>query len=386
MSKVILVVDDEPDIQLLVRQNFRRKIRANEFVFHFAQNGFEALKTLETEPDISVILSDINMPEMDGLALLDKTKDLFPDVKTIVVSAYGDMDNVRTAMNNGAFDFVTKPVDFTDLEKTLDKTIEEVEFIKSARKNNNKLISMERDMEIGLKIQYTFLPESLPKVEGWDIAAKFYPAKVVSGDFYDAFLLEDGKCIALTIADVCDKGVGAALYMSLFRSLIRAYSEINVDASERALNTVKLTHNYIFTNHNESGMFATMFFAHLNLQTGELVYVNGGHNPPLILRSTGEIEYLQPTGPAVGVLPESQFKTGVVKIEPGDVFLSFTDGANEAVNPNGELFEMERIEETMKSSYSTADELLNNLEKSIREFMNGAQQADDITLLAVKYK
>lgn len=141
MSK-ILVVDDETDLEVLITQKFRRKIRAGEYDFVFALNGREALEILQQQPDIDMILSDINMPEMDGLTLLSKVKEQNPLLKAVIISAYGDLENIRTAMNRGAFDFITKPVDFKDLEITIEKTLQHINQIKStliAMRENNIL-------------------------------------------------------------------------------------------------------------------------------------------------------------------------------------------------------------------------------------------------------
>ncbi len=136
----ILVADDEADLELLIRQKFRQQIREQQYDFLFASNGNEALKKIQDNPDVEVILSDINMPEMDGLTLLGKLKDINPLVKAVMVSAYGDMENIRVAMNRGAFDFVTKPVNFADLEITIKKTIDFVNQTKltlnAIRENN----------------------------------------------------------------------------------------------------------------------------------------------------------------------------------------------------------------------------------------------------------
>lgn len=141
MTKV-LVADDETDLEVLIRQKFRQKIRDQKYEFVFAMNGKDALEKMQQHPEISIVLSDINMPEMDGLTLLTKLNEVSPLSKTIMVSAYGDMDNIRTAMNRGAFDFVTKPVNFEDLERTMEKTIRHVEQLKQtlqAIKENNIL-------------------------------------------------------------------------------------------------------------------------------------------------------------------------------------------------------------------------------------------------------
>jgi adenylate cyclase len=136
----ILVVDDEADLELLIKQKFRRKIRENVYEFVFAQNGEEALEKLLEHPDMDIILSDINMPVMDGLVLLTRLPEANPIVRAVMVSAYGDMQNIRTAMNRGAFDFVCKPVDFEDLDLTMEKTVNHVnqvrETIKAIQENN----------------------------------------------------------------------------------------------------------------------------------------------------------------------------------------------------------------------------------------------------------
>ncbi|MFB2974204.1 response regulator [Aerosakkonema sp. BLCC-F183] len=130
MAAKILIVDDEPDLGVLLMQKFRKKIRAQEYQFVFASNGMEALERLQEEPDIDIVLTDINMPEMDGLTLLTKVSELDPNIKTVIVSAYGDMKNIRTAMNCGAFDFLTKPINLEDLEITVDKTLKYVQQLK----------------------------------------------------------------------------------------------------------------------------------------------------------------------------------------------------------------------------------------------------------------
>ena len=138
----ILMADEEKDLETLIRQNFRKKRREQKYEFIFAVNGTDALAKILQHPDIDIVLSDINMPEMDGLTLLTKLGEGSPLIKTVMVSAYGDMENIRTAMNHGAFDFVTKPVNFEDLELTIEKTIRHVNQIKEnlkAIKENNIL-------------------------------------------------------------------------------------------------------------------------------------------------------------------------------------------------------------------------------------------------------
>ena len=151
MTATILVVDDEPDLEALVLQKFRRQIRDGAVTFMFAHDGVEALQSIEQHPHVDMVVSDINMPRMDGLSLLQKLQEAEDKKSTIIVSAYGDMSNIRTAMNRGAFDFLTKPIDFGDLELTIDKTIRHVEMLREACRD---LANVEVDSFDGLLVEY----------------------------------------------------------------------------------------------------------------------------------------------------------------------------------------------------------------------------------------
>ena len=162
MANKILVVDDEPDLEFLINMNFSNQIKANEYNFVFAQNGLEALEKLKDHNEISIVFTDINMPQMDGLTLLEKINEYYPMLRTVIVSAYGDMSNIRTALNLGAFDFVTKPIDLDDLEKTLIKTLKEAEERLAALGNQKKLLSFENELSVATNIQSSILPRTFP--------------------------------------------------------------------------------------------------------------------------------------------------------------------------------------------------------------------------------
>src|ERR1051325_6756843 len=158
----ILVVDDEPDLELLVRQRFRRQIRDRELEFFFSHNGEEALQALAEQPTIDLVLSDINMPVMDGLTLLGKLSESNELRKAVIVSAYGDMANIRTAMNRGAIDFLMKPIDFQDLEITIRKTVEHVRNLKQSEQTAQRLIALEHELGVAARIQQSILPCKFP--------------------------------------------------------------------------------------------------------------------------------------------------------------------------------------------------------------------------------
>lgn len=226
MAVKILSVDDELDLEVLLTQYFRRKIRKGEYEFHFAHNGLEALQMVLQQKDFDIILSDINMPEMDGLTLLTRINELRnPALKCIMVSAYGDMGNIRSAMNNGAFDFATKPIDLEDLSRTIEKAIEQINFVRTSQCEHNQLESIKGDLAVAGEIQQAILPSKFPPfpdlVDKLDIFASMTPAKDVGGDFYDFFQI-DADRIGFVIADVSGKGIPAALFMAVSRTLIRS--------------------------------------------------------------------------------------------------------------------------------------------------------------------
>ena len=221
MAIKILSVDDELDLEILLTQYFRRKIKKGEYEFHFAHNGLEALQMLLAMPDFDVILSDINMPEMDGLTLLTKINEMRnPALKCIMVSAYGDMENIRSAMNQGAFDFTTKPINLEDLERTIEKAAEQIAFIKQAQREHTQLESIQNDLHVAQEIQQTILPKTFPpfpKLKSFDLYAYMNAAKYVGGDFYDFFRIDQDR-LGFVIADVSGKGVPAAIFMAISRT------------------------------------------------------------------------------------------------------------------------------------------------------------------------
>jgi serine phosphatase RsbU (regulator of sigma subunit) len=260
--------------------------------------------------------------------------------------------------------------------------------------------TLERELEIGRKIQAGFLPATLPAEEGWEIGAFFRAAREVAGDFYDAFRVENTGRIALVIGDVCDKGVGAALFMTLFRSLLRAAvtseefaaaAKLSVGARQdhaTALlrNSVQFANNYIAETHGETSMFATVFFALLDPQTGHLLYVNGGHEEPIIVDDGAITAWLGNTGPALGLFPGVPFDVEEARLERGQTLFSYTDGATDATNPEGEPFTREKLNSHVVGSGLSADRLVASTAAAIDHHAAGAPQFDDVTLLAVSRK
>jgi phosphoserine phosphatase RsbU/P len=381
----ILVVDDEPDMESMIRQKFRRHIREKTYDFEFAFNGLEALGKISEFPDIGLVLSDINMPEMDGLTLLSRLKEFNkPGLKTVIVSAYGDMDNIRTAMNRGAFDFITKPVNFEDLEITINKTLDEIFAIRQWLNEHEQLAAIQHDLNISRDIQQAILPKKFPPFPGessFDIYASMVAANEVGGDFYDFFMI-DGHRLGFVIGDVSGKGISAALFMAVSRTLIRA-TGLKGDSASNCMHYV----NNLLCRESVSSMFVTVFYGILNTQTGEAEYVNAGHNPPYLLSASGISKVEMTNGLALGVLDDFIYESKKIQLKNGDRLLLYTDGVVEAFNQEETAYGEEKFEDFLNKSLSLQIEAI--VKKSFTElndFADGAAQSDDITLLGITYK
>ena len=288
----------------------------------------------------------------------------------------------------------------------------EAELQESLRQVEATSRTLDGELVKGREMQTHFLPSTLPQRPGWEFSAFFRPARQVSGDFYDLFDLPDDS-IGLVIADVCDKGVGAALFMALFRSLIRIFSgqtalnglscQIlyetppslpvagnNPDRSlppNDALKAIQLTNDYIAQNHGDLAMFATIFYGVLVPRTGELTYVNGGHDPLFILQPSGGIrQQLGPTGPAVGVLSNATLDFGKTRLAPGETLFGYTDGVVEARGADGSFFSEKKLVHLLKNGFDSSEQLLERISSEVCTHIGSAEQFDDITMLAVRHR
>ncbi len=383
----ILIADDEPfNIDYL-----EQELEALDYDTLAAANGQEALfKTRSEAPDL--ILLDIMMPVMDGFQVLShlKADPATRDIPVIVISATTDLRSVVRGIELGAEDYLPKPFEPTLLRARISSSLE-----KKRLRDLQQLYlkSLERELEIGRRIQTGFLPSELPQVDGWEIAAYFQAAREVAGDFYDAFLLPDGNLVVV-VGDVCGKGVGAALFMTLFRSLIRATSTTDylrrpgevqaLTAAQRLQHVVSFTNSYIAETHGSANMYAAIFIGIISLQGGTLAYINGGNEPPLLLGKEGAVTALRRTGPVVGALPEAQFAVKEVSMQKGDYLLIFTDGIPDSTNAVEEFFGNDRLTAALDNRSLTAAGMVSRLDTEVHDFIGTAEQFDDITLLAVR--
>ncbi len=238
------------------------------------------------------------------------------------------------------------------------------------------------ELAVAADIQKSFLPDRIPSLKGFDIAATTIPAKEVGGDFYD-FILQDDD-LQLVIADVAGKGVPAALFMALSRTILRACAAPHKSAME----ALRCANNVIVddSGSGNSGMFVTLFFARLNQKDGSLLYANAGHNPPLLFRAAASrIETMEVTGIALGMMADMEYEQRQIALERGDVLLLYTDGIVEAMDAKEKIFGMDRLKFSLAAAAElSAQEILDTILTDLRRFVNGEVQSDDITAVVIK--
>ena len=375
----ILVVDDEPDVEPLIRQCLRRHIRSGEYALHFAGDGAEALDVLASNDSIDMVLTDINMPRMDGLSLLRRLPEVDPDLKAVVVSAYGDMDNIRTAMNCGAFDFIIKPFDLADLEITIKRTRSHIAQWKEAVRARDQLSMLQSELALASRMQQTILPHDFPSDSTFDVHAEMVPARQIGGDFFDTFALDRGR-IGLLVADVSGKGVPAALFMMSSRTALKgaAIGSVRPDAVLSEVNDFLHAENRDF-------MFVSVVYAIYDPETGAFSYANGGHCCPLVVHRDGSATVLPCSrGIVLGLRGGIEYREAEARLAPGETLVMYSDGVSEAFNVVKEEFGLDRLRRLFEGAPpANAEEANTRVMEAIFAFAGDHVQSDDITCLAV---
>ena len=397
-ARVLIVDDVEANRDLLARH-----VRREGYAVAMAADGMEALTKLRTEP-FDVVFLDVMMPGMSGDEVLAELKgdERLRHVPVIMVSAADQQEIVVRCLELGAEDYLPKPFNPTILRARTRAALDRKRLHDQRQLHAE---SLERELEIGRRIQQHFLPSALPSVPGLEIDAHLASARQVSGDFFDAFRIGDDGQVMLVVGDVCDKGVGAALFMALFRSLIRAVGDPLTGGAERIVGgrrslvqaaartdsggallsrVAGFTNDYIARVHGEANMFATAFLAIADPATGALDYVNAGHDPALLATRDGRVSELKGTGPALGLLPELGFASGSVVLDPGDTVVIYTDGIVEARNRHGGIFGVERLVLALEDPAASAADVTRRLLDDLQAFADGTDQADDVTILVVR--
>jgi serine phosphatase RsbU (regulator of sigma subunit) len=345
------------------------------------------------------VLVDIDVSGAAGQTFIETLRgdEQLAGLPVLVTSRSDDMNAIERCLECGADDYLPGVFGSAVLRVRVNAALD--------RRRIQDGQYLRREISVARTIQRDFLPESLPEVRDMELEAALRPARDVSGDFYDCFLLSSGEVI-LVVGDVCDKGVGAALFMALFRSLIRASADPvgggaiqmiggrhtmvmqaiqSASPADLLTRVAGFTNDYIARLHGRTNMFATVFLASLEPSSGELVYVNAGHEPAFVIAPNGGIEELRPTGPALGMLPDSRFTAVTRNLERGHSLFAFTDGLVEAHSPTGEVYGAERLREVVRAQRSgPPSELVRAVLEALETFGRHSDPHDDVTMLAAR--
>ena len=391
----------------------RRQLGSGEILFHQGEPGLECFVILAGELEVITFVHgdelrlDVYRPGqiIGEMALLDRSPrsatvraleaaDLVvlgeEAFKTLLASnpelAMSLLRSGTTRMRN------TTQRMIADLERKYSELLAAYEQLKAAQSELIRLNRLEEELAVARRIQQSFLPRTLPALPGWQLAAYSRGAQAVGGDFYDCIELADGH-LGLVVADVCGKGVTAALFVALTRSLLRAASQapwifqgrMVLDAESVLTGALWLVNDYICREHADSNMFITLFYAVLNPASGSLSYVNAGHNPPLLVTDGGASIHETDAGALpVGIMPSQSYEVLRTSIGPGERLVAFSDGITEAMDVAGEPYNDERLHAALRANAALeTPALVDAIIAEVDEYAAGAPQADDITLLIV---
>jgi serine phosphatase RsbU (regulator of sigma subunit) len=391
----ILVVDDVPANQRLLSN----VLTEQGYKVRSAINGHMALMAARAAPP-DLILLDINMPGMTGYEVSShlKADARTRDVPIIFISGLDETEDKVRAFTVGGVDYVTKPFQIAEVlarvethlslrrlrielqtaNDELEKRVEErTAQVLQLAVDKGKL---ERDLQMAREVQASFLPQETPQIPGWEFVVRWRPAREVSGDYYD-FLQGEGGKIGLVIADVAGKGMPAALFMVLTRSTVRA----SVDLSSTPAHGIARA-NRLLCADASGGMFVTLLYATLDPASGQVTYVSGGHEPPLLCRAQSEeLVELLPTGMALGVIPEASFEQRTIELGSGDLLVLYTDGLTDTVDAQENDFGLDRVKRVvLEHRHGPADEIVAALEQAMDDYTGSALPFDDTALLVIR--
>ncbi len=376
----ILVVDDEPDLELLIKQKFRKEIKEGKYNFAFASNGLKALEKINGDKEIELVLTDINMPEMDGLTLLSKIKELNnPLLHSVIVSAYGDILNIRSAMNGGAFDFVVKPIDLKDLEITIAKAMDNLSTFKKALQSREELVTVKKELDEARQLQLAMLPMVLPSTESLDISVYMDTATEVGGDYYDFSRKNDGS-LNIAFGDATGHGMRAGIMVSIMKTLFISHS------SEMELQDFFSVSNKTIKGLSLGRMM--MAFSMMNINGKKVQFINAGM-PPIYLYKKSELRVIEykNQGMPLGAMPNFNFSINSFEISKDDVILVLSDGLPELFNPNNEMFGYKQVEEILlNNADKLPDEIIQNFKQLGADWRGSSDPDDDITFVVIKVK
>ncbi len=377
----VLIVDDDPEIRFLYSQWFNASAYKDTYSFIFCPTDSKAIDVVKEANDLCAIVCDWSVPTRGGLELVKCVKNIDASISCIIVSTFGNISYVREAMTAGAFDFLVRPTDFNDLERSLARGVDACLERRVANENALRLQGIRAELNSSADLQRSILPGTMLRSRCVDLFADTTPAAEVGGDFYDFFWITESR-LGVVMADVSGKNVTAALFMAMAKTLIKAFAS----SSDTPADCLKAA-NCELSRENHNSMFVTAVFGVFDIETCVFEYSNAGHLPVVLVGSDGARLLQCDSGLALGLVDDIDFQNNKVQLYSGDAIFLYTDGVTEAVNANNDEFGYDIFLETLndnkrKSPIRMTECVVNKL----KEFVGGAEQSDDITTLCLKYK
>jgi sigma-B regulation protein RsbU (phosphoserine phosphatase) len=380
----LLVVDDNEDNRYTLIMRLQLEGYKN---ITTADDGESALELLRTQ-DFDLVLLDVMMPRIDGYEVLRrlKTAGQLHDIPVIMISALNEIESVVRCIELGAIDYLAKPFDPILLRARVGACLENKRLRDEVRAH---LARIEEELESARELQLGMLPtnfEKLAALSRVEIFATMEPAREVGGDLYDFFEMDDGR-LCFLIGDVSGKGVASALFMARTKNVVRLIARLlrGTTGSVPTPAEIIAAVNQELCQDNSGMMFVTLFFAMLDTATGEISFVNAGHNPPYHLAGDKVVPVAEYGGRALGARGNSTYETGSLTLARGDAIFLYTDGVTEAFDRNDKMFSDERLEAVLRDVASGRPEtIIGAVSGAVRAFADGAEQSDDITAAVIR--
>lgn len=325
-----------------------------------------------------LIILDLMMPKMDGIEVLRRIRKIDNDVAVVIFTGYPNLESAVATMKLDAVDYITKPFQVEEVVARVETHLALRRLQRNLQEANQR---MERELALAAQVQASFMQRTLPDIPGWQLAVTLVPARTTSGDFYDVVPLPAGK-LSLLIADVVDKGVGAALYMAMSSALLRAYTGEHPADPDLVCEAV----NARLLDYATTDQFVTVFLGMLDPDTGMLAYSNAGHNPPIWLRpvEAGQVQLLRNTGLPLGVIDGGAWPAQTIRMAPGDVVVLYTDGVTDAQSVDGDFYDLSRLVEIISGNAgATASEIRDAILDDVLRFTHDAAQSDDMAVMVL---
>jgi phosphoserine phosphatase RsbU/P len=376
-----LVIDDDPQTEPLFRKHLSRLRAQRQDEFIFANSDEEALEILEAGTEFDIALVAIDREGISGMSVFHQLKNRSLRVPRIALTSGENLARIRRAMNDGATDFLTKPFSFADFIMTLNRVTREVEHRRRNWRERAEFSALRREIDIAGDIQQKILPQLYPDRPGLDIHGGMRPAKLMGGDFFDVFDVDDDH-IGFVIADVSGKGVPAAFFMAVAQTLLRSIATVGTGPAESLAYV-----NRLLCGYHIPGMFVSVVYGTLNPSTGTICYANGGHQPPYVGNGSGDQPRLLEGGggTVLGILDDVEYSEDTAVLAPGEFIYLYTDGITEAFNVDRAQFSEDRLELSLaRHGGQDAKSLVDAVVSDVEAFSAPAEQHDDMTSLAVR--